>query len=51
MKKYLLLFLCLSGLSISVLAQTTIIYAGRLINGIEVKPAKEVTIVVEGNKK
>ena len=50
MKKYLFILLCISGLSFSALAQTTLIYAGRLINGVDEKPSSEVTIVVEENR-
>lgn len=50
MKKILLILLCLVGAALPCMAQKTLIYAGRLINGVDKKPLKEVTIVVEGNR-
>ncbi|WP_017731881.1 metal-dependent hydrolase family protein [Nafulsella turpanensis] len=50
MKKYLLIFFCCIIVSLPAFSQRSLIYAGRLITGVDEKPSKEVTIVVEGNK-
>ncbi len=53
MKKHLLFFLFLFGCCFQPFAaeaQRTLIHAGKLINGKDKQPVKEVTVIVEGNR-